>query len=180
VLLLALGLRVVYHSGGRVARLGAGLLLLFVVGLWTVNGWQQTVTPNKTQLRQAVTFVAERRQPDQLLILQIPHTHYAWRYYTSDFGGDPFTDGETRLAPWAEGLWTQNGLPDDQARAEVDGAMRRITDGYDEAWVVLVEAGSWDGRRLMDGWLDEHGTQEETKTFYGIEVRRYRLCNASC
>ena len=180
VLLLALGLRVVYHSGGRVARLGAGLLLLFVVGLWTVNGWQQTVTPNKTQLRQAVTFVAERHQPDQLLILQIPHTHYAWRYYTSDFGGDPFTDGETRLAPWAEGLWTQNGLPDDQARAEVDGAMRRITDGYDEAWVVLVEAGSWDGRRLMDGWLDEHGTQEETKTFYGIEVRRYRLCNASC
>ena len=180
VLLLALGLRVVHNSGGRWAQLGAGVLLLFVVGLWTVNGWQQTVTPNKTQLRQAIAFVAEQRQPDQLLILQIPHTHYAWRYYTSDFGSDPFSDSETRLAPWAEGLWTQNGLPDEQARAEVDASMQRMTADFAEAWVILVEAGSWDGRRLMDDWLDEHATLAEQQTFHGIEAHRYRLCNASC
>jgi len=180
VLLLALGLRVVYNSGGRLARLAAGLLLLFVVGLWTVNGWQQTVTPNKTQLREAVTFVAEHRQPEQLLILQIPHTHYAYRYYTSDFGGDPFSDSEARLAPWAEGLWTQNGLPDSRARAEADNAMQRTTAGFAEVWVILVEAGSWDGRRLMDAWLDSHGTLEEQKTFHGIEARRYRLCRDNC
>ncbi len=180
VLLLALGLRVVYHSGGRWARLVAGLLLLFVVGMWTVNGWEQTVTPNKTQLREAVTFVAEQRQPDQLLILQIPHTHYAYRYYTSDFGVDPFADSEMRLAPWAEGLWTQNGLPDSQARVEVDNAMQRATVGFAEVWVILVEAGSWDGRRLMDEWLDTHATLEEKQLFHGIEARRYRLCNASC
>ncbi len=175
VLLLALGLRVVHNSGGRWARIGAALLLLFVLGLWAVNGWQQTVTPNKTQLREAVAFVAEQRQPDQLLILQIPHTHYAWRYYTSDFGSDPFTDSEARLVPWAEGLWTQNGLPDEQARAAVDGSMRRMTDGFDEAWLVLVEAGSWDGRRLMDAWLDVYATLAQQKMFHGIEVRQYRL-----
>ena len=175
VLLLALGLRVVFHSGGRLARLAAGLLLLFVVGLWTVNGWQQTVTPNKTQLREAVTFVAGQRQPDQLLILQIPHTHYAYRYYTSDFGSDPFADSETRLAPWAEGLWTQNGLPDSQAREEVDNAMQRMTADFAEVWVILVEAGSWDGRRLMDEWLESQGTLEEQKMFHSIEARRYRM-----
>jgi mannosyltransferase len=180
VLLLALGLRVIYHSGGRWARLAAGVLLLFVVGLWTVNGWEQTVTPNKTQLREAVTFVAEHRQPDQLLILQIPHTHYAYRYYTSDFSGDPFADSEARLAPWAEGLWTQNGLPDAQAQTEVADTMQRMTAGFSEVWVILVEAGSWDGRRLMDNWLDAQGTVEEQKLFHGIEARRYRLCNASC
>jgi len=177
VLALALGLRVVYHNGGRLARWGAALLLLFVAGLWMVNGWEQTVTPNKTQLREAVTFVAERRQPEQLLILQIPHTHYAYRYYTSDFGSDPFTDSEERLAPWAEGLWTQNGLPDAEAQSEVDGAMQRLTNGYDEAWVILVEANSWDGRRLMAGWLDAHGTIAEQQTFHGIEARRYLLNN---
>lgn len=175
VLLLTLGLRVVYHSGGRWARLMAVLLLLFVVGLWTVNGWQQTVTPNKTQLREAVTFVAEQRQPDQLLILQIPHTHYAYRYYTSDFGSDPFSDSDPRLVPWAEGLWTQNGLPDSQARVEVDDAMQRATAGFAEVWVILVEAGSWDGRRLMDNWLETHGTLEEREPFHGIEARRYRM-----
>ncbi|MFZ1756483.1 MAG: glycosyltransferase family 39 protein [Caldilineaceae bacterium] len=175
VLLLALGLRVVYHSGGRWARLTAQVLLLFVVGLWAVNGWEQTAIPGKTQLREAVTFVAEHRQPDQLLILQIPHTHYAYRYYTSDFGSDPFSQSDERLAPWAEGLWTQNGLSDEQAQAEVDGSMRQMTDGFDEVWVLLVEANSWDGRRLMDAWLDAHGTLEELKSFHGIEARRYRL-----
>jgi len=175
VLLLALGLRVVYQSGGRPMRVMGAVLLLFVAGMWAVNGWQQNRTPNKTQLREAVTFVAERRQPKQLLILQIPHTHYAWRYYTSDFGADPFTDSEARLAPWAEGLWTHNGLPDEQARAEVDGSMRRMTAGFDGVWVLLTEAGSWDGRRLMDAWLDEHATLTEQQVFNGIEARRYQL-----
>lgn len=178
LLLLALGLRVVYHSGGRWARLGAVLLLLFVTGLWAVNGWQQTRTPNKTQLREAVTFVAGQRQPDQLLILQIPHTHYAWRYYTSDFGRDPFAGGEERLAPWAEGLWTQNGLPEEQARAEVEGSMRGMTAGFADVWVILVEASMWDGRRLMDDWLDSHGTLAEQRFFHGIEARRYHLHTA--
>lgn len=175
VLLLALGLRVVYHSGGQIARAGAGLLLLFVLGLWALNGWQQTFTPNKTQLREAVTYVAERRQPDQMLILQIPHTHYAWRYYTSDFGPDPFSDSDPRLAPWADGLWTQNGLPDAEARAEVDGTMTRITDGYSQVWLLLVEAHSWDPRRLMDEWLDAHGEIAEERNFHGITARRYEL-----
>lgn len=175
VLLLALGLRVIYASGGRWARLGAGLLLLFVIAFWAVNGWQQTHSPNKTQLREAVRFVAERRQSDQLLILQIPHTHYAYRYYTSDFGSDPFAGSEDRLAPWAEGLWTHNGLPDAQATVEVDSTMRRMTDGFDEVWVLLVEASAWDGRRLMERWLDGNGALLEEQRFHGIEARRYRL-----
>jgi len=175
VLLLALGLRVVYQSGGRPARVIGAVLLLFVAGMWAVNGWQQNQTPNKTQLREVVTFVAERRQPEQLLILQIPHTHHAWRYYTSDFGADPFADSEARLAPWAEGLWTHNGLPDEQARAEVNESMQRMTAGFGEVWVILTEAGSWDGRRLMDAWLDENATLAEQQTFNGIEARRYQL-----
>lgn len=175
VLLLALGLRVVWHSGGKPARGIAALLLLYVMGLWAVNGWQQTFTPNKTQLREAVTFVAEQRRPDQLLILQIPHTHYAWRYYTSDFGPDPFSDSEGRLSPWMEGLWTQNGLSDNQAQAEVDATMGRLTDSFSEAWVLLVEEESWDGRRLMSQWLDANGVMAEQRLFHGIEARRYVL-----
>ncbi len=175
VLLLALGLRVVYHSGGKVARIGAGVLLAFVVGLWIFNGWQQTTTPNKTQLRETIAFVAERRQPNQLLILQIPHTHYAWRYYTSNFGSTPFAESKVRLTPWAEGLWTQNSLSDEQAQAEVDGTMRRMTAGFRETWVILVEADSWDSRGLMTAWLDQNGTLSEQKTFHGIEARHYQL-----
>ena len=179
VLLLALGLRVVHHSGGRWARLIAGALLLFVAAQWGLNGWQQSAVPNKTQLREAVHFVAERRQPDQLLILQIPHTHHAYRYYTSDFGKDPFVASEARLAPWAEGLWTHNGLSDEQARAEVDRSMQQMTEGFGYVWLLLAEANSWDGRRLMDGWLEEHAVLIEAERFQGIEARHYMLDKAT-
>lgn len=111
VMLLALGVQVVWHSGGRTATMLAALLTVYLLTFGGGSGGKQTHTPNKTQLRQAITYVAERREPDELLILQIPHTHYAYRYYTSDFGADPFTDSDVRLDPWVEGLWTHNDLP---------------------------------------------------------------------
>jgi 4-amino-4-deoxy-L-arabinose transferase-like glycosyltransferase len=175
VMILALGIGVVRHSGGRWATVLALLLVGYVTGFWLWTGWQQTHTPNKTQLRQAITYVAERRQSDDLLILQIPHTHYAFRYYTSNFTADPFANSDERLSPWIEGLWTHNGLPDDEAMSQVGEIMARQTAPYDEAWVLLVEASSWDPRRLMDRWLDTHGELLEQVQFHGIEARRYRL-----
>jgi 4-amino-4-deoxy-L-arabinose transferase-like glycosyltransferase len=175
MLLLALGVRIIHHSGGRWATLLALMLISYIGGFWLWTGWQQTYIPNKTQLRQAITYVAKRRQPDELLILQIPHTHLAYRYYTSDFGADPFADSEMRLAPWFEGLWTNNSLPDDQAYPQVSEIMAQRTEGYGDVWVLLVEAGFWDPRRLMDRWLDTNGELLERINFHGIEARHYRL-----
>ncbi|RME60330.1 MAG: hypothetical protein D6790_09435 [Caldilineae bacterium] len=175
LILVALGLRVLAHSGGRAAYLLGVLLTVFLIGLWLRNGWVQTHTPNKTQLREAVHYIAERRTPEQVLILQIPHAHYAYRYYTSDFGEDPFEDSDARLEPWAEGLWTHNALSTAEAMAQVEQDMARITAGHPEAWVLLTEASSWDPRGLMLRWLDEHATLEEQRAFHGVEVRRYRL-----
>ncbi len=175
VMLLALGVAAVWHNAGRLGTPLAGGLMALVVALWLVVGWQQVHTPLKTQLRQAVSYVAERRQPNELLILQIPHAQWAYRYYTSDFGPDPSAGSEERLAPWMEGLWTQNGLPDDQARAEVDRVMRERTQGYRAAWVILTEARMWDPRGLMVEWLDTHGRLVEQRIFHQVEVRRYEF-----
>lgn len=175
VMIMALGIGVIQHSGGRWAGALALCLVGYITAFWLWTGWQQTHEPNKTQLRQAVAYVAERRQPDDLLILQIPHTHYAYRYYTSDYGADPFAGSDGRLAPWMEGLWTHNNLSDSEAAAQVHEIMSRQTAGYEEAWVLLVEANSWDPRRLMDRWLDSQGELVEQVRFHGIEARRYRL-----
>jgi uncharacterized membrane protein len=175
MLILALGIGVIRHSGGRWAMLLALILIGYIIGFWAWTGWQQARTPNKTELRQAITYVSEQRQPDDLLILQIPHTHFAYRYYTSDFGPDPFAESDPRLDPWTEGLWTNNGLADDAAYAQVSEIMAQRTAGYEDVWVLFVEAGLWDPRRLMDRWLDTNGELVDRVQFHGIEARHYRL-----
>ena len=175
LMILALGVRVVWQNTGRLAPWIGALLVGYVAAFWLVNGWQQVHRPLKTQLREAVTYVAQRREPQQLLIMQIPHNHYSYRYFTSDFGPQPFQGSEARLQPFAEGIWTQNGLPDDQAMQEVDALMRERTASHSEVWVIFSEAEMWDGRRLMDRWLDDHGELLDRQIFYGVEVRRYTL-----
>ncbi len=174
-MIVALGLQVMRHSHPRWGTLLAGILLSYTLVLWGWTSWQQTYTPNKTQLRQAITYVNQSRQAGELLILQIPHTHYAYRYYTSDFGDDPFADSDARLHPWTEGLWTHNALSDTDASLAVDQMMQQRTDGFDRAWVVLVESTSWDPRRLMEIWLDTQGELLDRQLFHGIEVRHYQL-----
>ncbi len=174
-MLMALGVEAVRRNAGRLGALLAGGLVGLAVALWLWVGWQQTRVPLKTQLREAVTYVAGRRSPGELLVLQIPHAHWAYRYYTSDFGPDPYRGSEERLAPWMEGLWTRNGLPDEQARAEVDRMLRERTRGHDSLWVILTEAEMWDPRGLMVEWLDAHGRLVDRQSFHQVEVRRYWL-----
>ncbi|MEZ4837379.1 MAG: glycosyltransferase family 39 protein [Caldilineaceae bacterium] len=72
-LLFAVGVQVIGHSGGRWATVLALLVVVYAGAFWLWTGWQQTHSPNKTQLREAVQYVAAQRLPDDLLILQIPH-----------------------------------------------------------------------------------------------------------
>ncbi|MBI1298115.1 DUF2723 domain-containing protein [bacterium] len=174
-LIFALGVQVIRHSGGRWATILALAVVAYIAVFWLWTGWQQTHTPNKTQLRETIQHVMERRASDDLLILQIPYTHYAYRYYTSDYGPDPFDESDLRLMPWIEGPWTRNELTDDAAMAQVDDNMRRQIVGYTDAWVILVEAGTWDPRNLMVRWLDENGEILERTFFHGIEARKYKL-----
>lgn len=175
MLLLALGVVVVYRHAGTLGRLLAGVLVVYVVGFWLYAGWQQKTESTKYDLRGGVQYIAARRSPEALLILQIPHMEYAYRYYTSDFGPRPFTGSDARLGAWMGGLWTNHGWADDATREDVDRQMRRQTAGYNDVWVMRSEVEMWDRRHLMDAWLQQHGTLVEQADFHGVQVRRYRL-----
>jgi uncharacterized membrane protein len=175
MLLLALGVVVVRRHGWVLGRLLAAALVVYVVGFWLYAGWQQKSATAKYDLRGGVGYIAARRAPDALLILQIPHMEYAYRYYTGDFGARPFDGSEARLGPWMGGLWTNHGWPDDAARQEVDRQMQTQTAGYTDVWVLRSEVEMWDQRHLMDEWLEQHGTRLEQAEFHGVQVRRYRL-----
>lgn len=175
MMVLALGVVVVQRHGWMLGRVLAAALVIYVVGFWLYVGWQQKAQPTKYDLRGGVSYIAARRDAVALLILQIPHMEYAYRYYTSDFGPRPFEGSDARIHPWIGGLWTNHGWPDDPARAEVDRQMQAQTAGYSDIWVLRSEVEMWDQRHLMDAWLDQHATLVEQADFHGVQVRRYQL-----
>ena len=153
MIFMALGVQAVWRHAGAAPRYLAAGLAVYVLVFWAYGGWQQKTLPMKYDLRSGVGYVSERRTPDSLLILQIPHLEYAMRYYSSDFGPRPFTGSEARLGRWAQGLWTNNGWEDDPARALADQQMRAMTAGAPDVWVLRSEVEMWDQRHLMEQWL---------------------------
>ena len=175
MLIVALGVQLVWMNGGRLRVPLTALLVAYIAGFWLYAGWEQKTTTLKYDLRSAVTAIAGQRDPNnELLILQIPHMEFAYRYYSSDFGPDPFGESDTRLGWWAHGLWTNHGLPDEEARADVDRQMRTVVAGAQDIWVLRSEVEMWDRRHLMDEWLDQNANLIEIESFHGTEMRHYQ------
>ena len=175
MLIVALGVQLVWMNGGRLRVPLTALLVAYIAGFWLYAGWEQKTTTLKYDLRSAVTTIAGPRDPNnELLILQIPHMEYAYRYYSSDFGPDPFGESDARLGWWAHGLWTNHGLPDEEARADVDRQMRNAVAGARDIWVLRSEVEMWDRRHLMDEWLDQNADLIEIESFHGTEMRHYQ------
>lgn len=175
LLLMALGVEVLRNNLGRAGKAAAFAAVLLLCAVWLRFGWLQATTTIKYDLRAAIRLVAAERTPDDLLLLQIPHTEWSYRYYSSDQGRDPFAGSDARLGRWTGGLWTNNGLPDDQAVADVEAQMRALTAGGGDIWLVLSEVAMWDNRRLMDQWLLYNTTLLANHEFHGVQVQQLRL-----
>lgn len=175
LLIVALGLQVVRRHGGRLGVPLATALVVYLLGFWLYIGWQQKTVAIKYDLRSAVQYVQAHRASDSLLVLQIPHQEWAYRYYSSDQGPDPFANSDERLARWGGGPYTNWGRPDDVARVETDVHMQGLVRDAQDVWVMLSEVPMWDSRRLMDAWLNEHAQLLEQEEFTGVQVRHYEI-----
>ncbi len=181
LMLVALGVRVVLHSlNSRVLGTSlAGVLVIYVVGLWLNVGWQQQTEVTKFQLREAVHYIHERREASDLLILQIPYLEWTYRYYSSNQGPSPLFDSDARLANWLGGPYT-NWLDDPALQGEVDqqieGMATRARNAYtNEAWLLLSEVEWADRRGLTQGWFDQNAELLDEQNFHGVSVRHYRM-----
>ncbi|MEM7535339.1 MAG: hypothetical protein AAF639_24390 [Chloroflexota bacterium] len=175
LILMAFGIQLVWRNTGFLAKPLTIGLLIYVLSFWTYASWQQKTLPMKYDLRSAVTYIHEQREmsPSSLLILQIPHMEFAYRYYSSDLGSYPLDGSDERLGHWRQGLWTNNSLDDERAKIQVNQEMLALTHEADEIWVMRSEVEMWDSRHLMDAWLDEHWQLVEKIGFHGAEVRHY-------
>jgi hypothetical protein len=175
MILLALGSATVRSNGSRLGLPLALLLIAHVTGFWLYAGWQQKQMTMKYDLRGAVQYLVKHRTAGSLLILQIPYMEWSYRYYSGDFSPQLFQNSDARLARWAGGLWTNGGLPDAQARAQVDQQMVALTKESHDIWVMRSEVEMWDARHLMDEWLDQHGQVLDQAEFHGAQVKHYLL-----
>lgn len=171
----ALGVQAVRANLGRAGAPLAFLLAAAICAAWLAADWQQTTQTIKYDLRGGVRYVAARRDPDTLLLLQIPHLEHAYRYYSGDQGTAPFAGSDARLGNWAGGLWTNHPADDTAIALEVDAQMRSLTAGAADLWLMLSETEMWDQRRLMVAWLEQHGTLLEQADFHGVQVRHIAL-----
>ena len=175
LLLVALGVQVVRSNLGRAGAAAALLLAAALCAIWLYADFQQVRTTIKFDLRAAVQYVTARRSPDTLLILQIPHQEYAFRYYSGGQGPAPFAGSDERLGRWVGGLWTNGGADDAAAADEADQQMRGITNADADLWVMRSEADMWDRRGLMEAWLTRYATLLEKQDFHGVQVSHYQI-----
>jgi len=177
MMVLALGLKTVWRNAAALSLPLTAALLLYLVLFWGYVGWQQKAATVKYDLRSAVTYISERRNPEELLILQIPHVEYSFRYYSSDLGTHPFDGSVERLGYWKEGLYTNHnsGLTEVEVAAGVDAQMQKLIGDSEVVWVIYSEAQMWDQKRFMEKWLDEHGARLESEDFYHAHVRKYKF-----
>ena len=153
--LVALGIAVL----GRAWRPLGPVALAAVVSLNLYSAWQQTSMPIKPDFRDAARFVMSHRQPDDLLIFQIPYNRYTFTYYS----GEGFA--------WMDGPYTNRG----ESETSIDELMARGTAGTRAAWLIATEVSLWDARDLARSWLASHGTVTDQADFTRVSVTRYVL-----
>lgn len=175
MVLIALGLQVLRANLGQWGAPLAAAALVYIALFWLVVDWQQRTDVIKYDLRAAVHHVAAARDPNTLLILQIPHLEYAYRYYSGNLDSDPFAGSDARLGNWKGGLWTNADADDAAAVVHADRQMREMTQGASDVWVILSEVEMWDRRRLMDQWFAENADLTLAEEYHGVRVRHYTL-----
>jgi hypothetical protein len=174
MMLLALGVQSIWTSRGKLSKPLAVSLVVYIFAYWGVIGWQEKTHEIKTDLRSAVEFLFEHRPLDELLIIQIPHLHIAYQYYSSDQGVNPFENAEKRLGWWAAGLSPSLDLGDEAARSQVDEQMSRLTFGATDIWVMLSEVDLADPALLMLDWLNHEADLIDQVEFHEVQIRQYR------
>jgi len=157
-LLLAAGLVGLAKRWPPLAALALALVLVFSArGLWV-----QSQTPLKADFRHAAQAFAAQAQPDDLVLFVMPYAQRAFTYY------------HPQPMAVAEAPYTNYGL----GEAELDAAMRRLTQGAPRLWLLLSEADFWDARGLIPAWCEAHARRLSAQTFPYVELRLYDLADS--
>jgi hypothetical protein len=144
-----------------------GLLALGAVLALNVYGIaSQASRPIKSDFRAAAAYVMARRQPEDVLLFQIPYNRYTFTYYAS-----PGHDPNDATLTWLDGPYTNRPMTE----AQVNDWMTRGLGGAPAVWLIASEAPMWDEKGLTEKWLADHGSAQDHAEFARVAVTRYDL-----
>jgi mannosyltransferase len=137
-----------------------GLLTLGAILVFNLDGVRmQTTQPIKADFRSAAHYVMSHRQPDDLLIFQIPYNRFTFSYYS----GPDIT--------WMDGPYTNRG----ENAATVDAWMKPRVGDHQHVWLIASEVSLWDNREMTLQWLNSHGHVTDRAQFTRVDVIHYDL-----
>jgi hypothetical protein len=158
-LLAAAGFAGLARSGRGARLLAGGLFLLVLVGDGRAL-WHQATQPIKPDFRGTAAYLEERYRPGDLIVF-----HLSYMVHNFDFYFGEAYEG-----------WGAPAAGDDMSENELDSHMRANTRGHANVWLVLSEAGMWDPRGRVKGWMDAHAAASpEERVFAHVSVWRYRF-----
>lgn len=156
---------------------------LVAAGVWVLVRWQREVTlaslaltltlflvgigyqwayPIKPDMRAAAAYVEAHRQPGEVVLFHLGYLVHAYGHY----------------APRSRDAWREAPAPGPEGTPEgVGRELRARLNGACDLWLVESESAMWDPKGLVRQWLDEHGETMEKRSFVGVEVVHYRLCD---
>jgi hypothetical protein len=140
--------------------------LAAMLALNLVSAGAQIGQPIKSDFRAAARYVVANRQPDDLLVYQIPYIRYTFAYYAS-----PRSDPNDLAFHGLDGPYTNNGM----AEGEAADRMAAGATGARAAWLIASETPMWDARGLTEQWLAAHGNVTHRAEFARVSVTRYEL-----
>jgi hypothetical protein len=143
-----------------------GLVTLVAVLALNLYGIALQGRPIKADFRAAAAFVLAHRQPEDVLIFQIPYNRYTFMYYAS-----PARDPNATTLPWLDGPYTNRPMTE----AQVHDWMAQGLGEARGAWLIASEAPMWDEQGMTEKWLAEHGAAQEHAEFSRVAVTRYEI-----
>ncbi len=176
-LLVALGLVWLWSRALPLAA-AAGFLLtaLAAAGLLA-----QIDSPIRPDNRGAAQYLAERLEPDDSFVFQMPYTRYAFEYYLPRFlpgyRVDPEPQPDDGLATLPELREQAFDAPFTNAGAteeDVDQDLSLLIDPDRRVWLVEAESAQWDERGLVRNWFDRRMELVERRDFRGVTLGVYR------
>jgi len=145
----------------------AALCFLALLLFEGVNLYRQVALPIKPQFREVAAYLQSNRDPEDLLLFQIPYNHIVVAYYM-----------DVPLDPYAEAAYTNWRTEDGGylwGSEEVAAVMRSLLGGHKGVWLVYSESAMWDERALVKAWLDANASLEVSQPFMGVELFYYDL-----
>jgi len=147
-------------------RFIAALALAVLIGASVLSLNAQATTSFKSDFRSAAAVITAAKQPDDVLIFQIPYIQTTFDYYYKQ----PYT---SMAGPYTNYPGSNDGYQDTEAT--VFAQLDKTFAGKSSVWLIASEVAMWDQRNLLQRWLDAHGTPTQQHVFTQVMVTHYQL-----